>query len=478
MALVVGIDIGTQSLKAVVCGDDLAVLGEGHRGYATEYPRPGWAEQDPALWEAALAPSIASALAQAGRGADEIAGIGVAGQLDGCVAVDARGRALAPCLIWQDRRAVDELPVADVLARTGQVVDACHMAPKIRWLAVRHRAARYHQPTTYLVERLTGIAAIDPGLASTTLLYDLATAAWSPELLAAFAIDPGVLPEVRPAHAIAGALDATGAALTGLPAGIPVAVGSGDDFATPLGAGLVAPGRVACVVGTAEVVGALHAVPVIDTGGLVETHAYPAGGYFIENPGWMSGGALTWLGGVIDEPDPAAIDALAATAPPGADGLLFLPALAGAMTPRWHAGARAAFYGLTPGHGRAHVARAVLEAMALAERDVIERLVAIGVAADSVLMLGGGRRSTIWNRIRADATGLPHAPAGRGDTCAIAAAMLAAVAAGALPDVATAAGLAPPPGEPVTPRPEARAVYDEAHARSHALFSALQPMFT
>jgi xylulokinase len=319
---------------------------------------------------------------------------------------------------------------------------------------------------------------LDPAHASTTLLYDLAAGTWAADQLAVYEIDAGVLPAIQPAHAVAGVLHADGAVLTGLREGIPVAVGTGDDMATPLGAGIVAPGDVACVIGTAEIVGALHPTAIVDPGALVETHAYPAGHYYIENPGWMSGGALTWLGALLGEPDPAALDALAAPIAPGADGLAFVPALAGAMTPVWDARARGAFYGLTPAHGRGHVARAVLEAMAYAEADVIDRLAALGVATDRVIVLGGGRRSQLWTEIRADVTGRPHAPATRTDTCAIAAAMLAAVAAEVVPDVAAAAALAPPPGVSVEPRAAHRDAYDAARARALAVFAALRPLFT
>ena len=480
MPLIVGLDIGTQSLKAVVCGDDLRVLGEASVSYPIAYPRPGWAEQDPHVWERAAGPAIAAALAAAGRAARDVAALGVAGQLDGCVPVDAAGAALGPCLIWLDRRATGHLPAlpADFSATTGQVADAGHMAAKMRWLD-EHRpgAARFHQPVSYLVERLAGVAVIDHALASTTMLYDLGTRAWAPRLLDAFAVDAARLPAIADAAAPAGALHAAGAALTGLRSGIPVAVGTGDDFATPLGAGLVAPGRIACVVGTAEVVGAISGTAILDPGGLVETHAYPTGAWFVENPGWMSGGALAWLGELLGEPDAAALDAAAAAVAPGADGLTFLPALSGAMTPEWHAGARGALYGLTPAHGRGHVARALLEAMAHACRDVIERLGALGLPAGEVLLLGGGGASRPWAHIRADVTGVPHAIAARSDTCAVGAAILAAVAAGAAPDLAAAAAHAPPPAEVIDPDPRARAAHDDAYRRYRALFEALRPLF-
>ncbi len=178
--LVIGIDLGTQSCKAVVCDAALTVRGQHAVGYETSHPQPGQAEQDPRIWEAALAPTIAGALAAARASADDILAVAIAGQLDGCIAVDTNGAALHPALIWQDRRAIAEASRADattVFALTGQVADASHMAPKLLWLQRNGvRAARYHQPVSYLVEQLTGSAVIDPSLASTTMLLELATA--------------------------------------------------------------------------------------------------------------------------------------------------------------------------------------------------------------------------------------------------------------------------------------------------------------
>src|SRR5690606_10064494 len=133
----------------------------------------------------------------------------------------------------------------------------------------------------------------------------------------------------------AGGLSRRGAALTGLRPGIPVAVGTGDDFASALGAGITRPGPAAVVLGTGEVVGALHGAPTVDPGDLVETHAYPAGGYFIENPGWLAGGAVAWLMRILAMGDLAELNRLAEAAAPGAGGVSFVPALTGAMAPEW-----------------------------------------------------------------------------------------------------------------------------------------------
>ena len=479
---VVGLDLGTQSLKAVVCDEALAVLGHHAVGYPTQYPGPGCAEQDPRAWEAALGPAIGGALAAAGARPGEIAAIAIAGQLDGCVAVDAGGAPLHPALIWQDRRAVSDAARVDarrLFALTGQVADAGHMAPKVRWLRrVRPGAARFHQPVSYLVERLTGAAVIDPALASTTMLLELAAARWSVELLDAFEVGAGELPALRPACAVAGGLTAEGARLTGLPAGVPVAVGTGDDFAAPLGAGVVAPGPVVCVVGTAEVVGGLAAGPVLDAAPepMVETHAFPAGGFFVENPGWMSGGAVRWAARLLGLSGDAELDALAAGAPPGADGVTFVPALAGAMTPVWRPHARGTLHGLAAGHDRGHVARAVLEGLACAARDVVERLGALGLPAREVLLVGGGAHSRVWAQIRADVVGVPHRVAARADATPIGAAMIAAVAAGVAPDLAALAARVPPPAATFVPDPGAAGPAGEAYARYRRLVEQLAPL--
>jgi xylulokinase len=410
--------------------------------------------------------------------------LGVAGQLDGCLAVDADGRARGPCLIWMDRRAEAEAQMVDPddLRRRGGVTrDASHMAAKIRWLKRNLASARepacFHQPVSYLVARLTGARVFDHGLASTTMLYSLSRRDFDPELLGAFGIAEAELPRIAEATDRAGPLSAEGAALSGLPAGIPVAVGTGDDFSTPLGAGLVQPGRLACVLGTAEVVGALDQAPKVDPRGLVETHSYVGGGFYIENPGWLSGGALAWLRTLLGIPDFAALDRLAAEVPPGAEGLTFLPALSGAMAPEWIAAARGCCYGLTPAHGAGHLVRALLEGCAFAMRDVVERLSELGVPLHSLLLLGGGAKSRPWAQIRADLTGLPAQVPALTDTSAMGAAMCAAVAGGLQPNVARCAGLVGAIAETVEPKASVRGAYDEAYGAYRRLFESVRPMF-
>jgi xylulokinase len=231
------------------------------------------------------------------------------------------------------------------------------------------------------------------------------------------------------------------------------------------------------VLGTAEVVGALDGKAKVDPAGLVETHSYAGGTFFIENPGWLSGGALAWLRQVLRLADFAELDAAAGGVPPGADGVTFLPALSGSMAPKWIASARGCFYGLTPAHGAGHLARAVLEGCAFAMRDVTERLREMEVATEALLLLGGGARSRVWARIRADCTGLPAEIPVLRDTSPVGAAMCAAVAGGLYGDLVGCAALVGAIAETVAPDPARRAAYDDAYGAYHKLFDSLRPMF-
>lgn len=480
---VIGIDLGTQSLKAVVVDDELRLRGEAGVLYQPAFPAPGWAEQNPALWLAALKPAIADALDKAGLAPSDIKGIAIAGQLDGCVAVDSSGQALAPCIIWMDRRASGEIAGIDpdfIRERTGLVLDATHMAAKILWatrnLPEARRVALWHQPVSFVVAALCGRALIDHALASTTMLYGLKERFYAGDLLAAFDIDADKLPGIDDASAVAGSLTAAGADLTGLPVGTPLAVGTGDDFSAAIGAGVVVPGVVTCNLGTAEVVGAVSDTPRLDTGGLVETHGFLGDRYFVSNPGWLSGGAVTWFLSTFGVDSPAAMSELAATVVAGSDDLLFLPALSGAMAPRWIAEARGAFYGLTSFHGKAACARAVLEGCAFAMRDVVDRLDELGIASGRIRLSGGGARSRVWAQIRADVSGRPVEIVDAADASPIGAAILAATAIGLSSSVQQAAERLSGGIETIDPNPSAKATYDRSYRRYRTLFDALTPL--
>jgi xylulokinase len=381
-----------------------------------------------------------------------------------------------------DRRAdIDGIDADRVHEICGVVLDATHLAAKIRWLKRNvpnvARAVKFHVPVSYMVARVTGEHVIDHATASTSMLYGLSTGAYDEALLAAFGVSAEELPKAMDGAALAGRLSAEGASLLGLKAGLPVAVGTGDDFSSAIGAGLVTPGRFINVLGTAEVTGALHPDAVVDPGQLVETHAFMGGQYYIENPGWLSGGALAWFRDKFGLADFEQLTRLAGDAPPGADGVTFFPALSGAMAPEWIASARGAFYGLTPSHGVAHLARALLEGLAFAMRDVLDRVKALGVDAQALRIVGGGARSALWTQIRADLTVLPAETPRHTDTSALGAALLAAKAAGLVDDIGKTVVELNPVAHVALPLVRNAESYENAYKRYRQLFSSLRPLF-
>jgi xylulokinase len=497
---VVGVDVGSQGTCAQALEPDGTLVATSYAPHEQRYPRAGWAEQDCDEWTRALIRTLVELRgATAGR---EIVALSFGSQLDGLVAAAADGTPLHPALVWSDRRAGAEceaaaarIDPAALRELTGCNLDPGHVAPKIAWLErhepeVARAAAFFLLPGSWVAWRASGELAVDPSNASSTGLLDPLRRDWAPAACAAFEVDPGRLAPVRRADAPLGPIAGWLREATGLPAGTLVVLGAGDEMAATLGAGVVEPGVVCDVMGTAEPVCAVVAAPAHDPTGLVELHPHAdPETWLLENPGWFSGGAYRWfrdeLGGAEAERAAASgadvyelLNSLAEHAPPGSGGVLWVPALAGAMAPEWNAQARAGWFGLTAAHGRAHLARALLEGNAMALRDVIEAIASAGHRPSEVVCVGGGAKGRLLCELRAHVTGLPVTRPHDVETTARGAAMLAAAGAGLHPTVADAGlAMAGPRFEAVLPDPEQRAVYDALHGRHRRLYSALRPLF-
>jgi xylulokinase len=487
MAHVIGVDVGSQSVKAVVADGDGTALATASSPCLMSHPAGGWAEQDPEHWTRALAHAVRQARAEAGVSRDDVEVLALACQVDGLVALDDRLRPLRPAIIWLDRRAtVQSAALAEavgepaLVARTGLNPDASHIAPKAMWLRDEepdhYRAARWLAPVGgHMSGWLTGEVVQDHANASSTLLYDLRARAWDHELVEHAGLDAARLPDILPAAEVIGRLRPGAAEELGLSPRCRVLVGTGDDHAGAVGAGALAPGVVVDVTGTAEPVAVPSHEAVLDEERLVETHAHAVDGMLlVENPGFVSGGSTRWWAATQGIPQ-AELFALAALAPPGSDGVLFLPALSGSTAPRWNDRMRGCFAGLALSHDPAHLARAVLEGCAFALRDIVDRFTALELAGDEIRVVGGGARSPLWLQIKADVTGRPVRPV-RGD-CATStgAAMLAGVAAGSFADlgeaVAASVELA---ADPIEPRAETAETYAEAYGAYRRLFDGIE----
>ncbi|MDQ3250397.1 MAG: FGGY family carbohydrate kinase, partial [Chloroflexota bacterium] len=348
-----------------------------------------------------------------------IAAVSFSGQMMGCVPVDRAGTPLRSCIIWADQRAQTEAAgIGDVYdaallyQRSGHRISPAYCAAKLLWLRTHQpqifqAAAYFLLPKDSIVQRLTGAFVTDYSDASGTLLFDLKRRAWNEELLQALALSPATLPALHPSTAVVGQVTQTAAKATGLAPGTPVVLGGGDGACAGVGAGVVEPGQAYCYIGSSAWISISSAQPVLDPQQRTFTfhHLHPQR-YCPMGTMQAAGGARDWAWQQLAEAG-LDLDQAAATVPPGAGGLIFLPYLLGERSPHWNPLARGAFVGLAMPHSRASMARAVLEGVALNLRAILNTLRAQVPGIDAIRLIGGGSQSVLWRQILADCFDLP-----------------------------------------------------------------------
>ncbi|HEY4754077.1 MAG TPA: FGGY family carbohydrate kinase, partial [Candidatus Limnocylindrales bacterium] len=262
MGVVLGIDVSTTATKAVLVDDVGRVVGLGSSEYEFDVPRPLWSEQDPALWWTAAQAAIPQALTAAGISGDDVAAVGLTGQMHGLVLLDAADEVIRPAILWNDQRTAAEcdairmaLGAEHLVEVTGNDALTGFTAPKLVWVRTHEpdawgRAAHVLLPKDYVRLKLTGDHAMDKADGAGTILFDLARRDWSPEVLAKLGIDPAWMPPTFEGPQITGTVTPAAAAVTGLRAGTPIVAGGGDQAANAVGVGAVVPGRVALSLGT------------------------------------------------------------------------------------------------------------------------------------------------------------------------------------------------------------------------------------
>ncbi|SDU75477.1 xylulokinase [Jiangella alkaliphila] len=426
---VIGVDVGTSSAKAVVFAPGSGVLGSGSAEHPTRVPRPGWAEQDPAAWWTSVMAAVRAAVASAGVAGRDVTAIAVSGQGAALVALDGAGVPVFPALIHLDQRAA----VPSVAWRSDAAHGAWNVAAKLGWLraeapAASEAAAVFTSASGYLLRRLTGEAWQSHSDAGIADLYDVAARGWSARGLAAAGVDQDRLPQLASSTSVVGSLRPGPAADLGLSTSCLVVAGGEDTSSAALAAGVTGPADGFLSLGSAAVLGV--AVPA-GGDGPVPVLRFPHvldGLDLLSGSNATAGAALRWLAGLLGRPVDELL-ALAAAEPAGADGVDFLPYLAGELHPVADPAARGVFAGLSLAAGPGTLARAVVEGTASAIAHNLAAARSAGATPDALVAVGGPARSALWCQAIADATGLPVTVAS-GDGAAGAAVGDAMLAAG------------------------------------------------
>jgi xylulokinase len=487
--LFVGLDLGTSSVKVGLFNEAGRLLHLARRGYRLYMPHPGWAEQEPVEWWEATRAALWEVLT--GVDKSQIAAVGLSGQTPGHVLVSAGGRSLGRAIVWSDRRAIakaawlaERITQQQARAWTGYpfISGATQPPARLLWLKTHrpddwNRCTAIVQPKDFIALQLTGRTVTD--LNSGFCLLHPETGRYHADYLALLGVEPEKMPSPLSPTDEVGPVTPGAAAITGLPAGTPVVIGTIDAWCDIVGCGGAQPGCAVDVAGTSEVVALVTDQPVEGDGvfssPLVEGHHWTGG------PMQMGGAALEWLarGFYGGELDLEQVEAEASSVAPGAEGLLFLPYLRGERAPIWDDAARGAFVGLTVRHTRAHCARAVYEGVAFAVWDVLERsLSAAGTLPLALRVSGGGARSTLWNQIKADVTGLLVQQMAVSDAACLGAAILAATGVGAFDGLSDATAAMTHPAATFEPQAAHAAVYRTLFSLWRSLYPALQSTFS
>lgn len=484
-----GIDASTTGVKALLIDDNGEIVASSTTPLHLSTPRPLWSEQDPHDWWQAAITSIRNVVKEAD--AENIAAIGLTGQMHGLVLLDDAGEVLRPAILWNDQRCAEECD--EIRARLGkdrlvQISgnDALtgFTAPKIVWVRnhepdVYDRARHVLLPKDYLRYKLTHEYAMDKADGSGTLLFDLEKRDWSNEILDALEIPGAWLPPTFEGPEITGRITREAAEATGLREGTPVVAGGGDQSAQAVGVGAIRPGVLAVTMGTSGVVFAATETPLIEPQGRLHAfcHAVP-NRWHLMGVMLSAAGSLQWYRDALC-PN-VSFDELvteAARVPAGSDGLLFLPYLCGERTPHPDPLARGAWIGLTNRHTRGHLTRAVLEGVAFGLKDIFALMLEVGMRdVDQVRVSGGGAKSMLWRQILADVLDSEPVTVNTTEGAAYGAALLAGVAAGVWSDVDTACAQTIRVSERISPDLANVSRYAEMYRQYQSLYPTLRPV--
>jgi xylulokinase len=478
-----GIDVSTTASKALVIGEQGSVITVKSYPHELSTPRPLWSEQDAEEWWKASTAAIRDVLREVP--ADQIAAVGMTGQMHGLTAMDKHGKPLRPAMLWNDQRtgaqceAITQRVGAKKLYQLiGSLMLPGFTVPKIVWIQdnepeIYAQIAHFLLPKDYVRYRLSGAMVIDVAEASGIGLMDIGKRTWSDEMLAACDVPRAWLPDLCESTDVCAYINEAGAAATGLKVGTPIVGGAGDQPAGGVGNGIVSLGQASLTIGTSGVAYVASDRYAPEPDGRLHTFCGPMPGTWFHMGVMLSAaGSFRWFHDeVTADKGYDELNAMVERVPRGSEGLLFAPYLSGERHPHPDPYARGAFVGLTLRHSLGHMARAVMEGVAFGMRDLLELLKPLGVNPSEAVVSGGAANSRVWRQLTTDIMGIPLYTVNTSEGGAFGAAILAAVGVGAYPDVPTACSQMVRKVDTTTP--EAAGVAD--YGRLYTIFSGMYP---
>ena len=484
--LILGIDIGTSACKAALFKKDGTPIAIASASYPTAHPRPGWAEQAPDDWWHGVCKALHILWEK--EDPQSVVGVGIDGQSWAAVAVDDAGNVLCPSPIWMDTRASQ---ICDRLGRTigtdkifavsGNPLSPSYTLPKVLWY-------KEHWPDTYakmshvlqcnsfIVYRLTGALTQDLSQGYGLHCFDLQSGTYHTALCEEMGINPKILPEIMPCHHIAGTITKEAAEACGLPVGIPVVAGGLDAACATLGVGVLQSGQAQLQGGQAGGMSICTPEYKVSPALITSYHVIP-GHWLVQGGTVGGGGVLRWFKEKFgNNEDFGQLTAQAEEIPPGSDGLVFLPYMAGERSPIWDKNAKGMYYGLDYTKTKAHTIRAAMEGVAFSIRHNMEVAAKVGVTPNEMRAMGGAANSALWMQIKADIVGKRIYVPSSDTATTLGAAILAGVAVGLYEDFDDAVTRTVTIKRAFEPNPENYEVYNKNYFIYRELYERLKEL--
>jgi xylulokinase len=485
----IGVDVSTTASKALAFDEKGTVIASKGYPHDLSTPRPLWSEQDPLQWWDASSKALRDVLREISP--DDVAAVGLTGQMHGMTLLDKDNRPLRPAILWNDQRSgaqcdavTEKIGAARLYQLIGSLMLPGFTAPKIKWVEenepdVFKQIAHILLPKDYVRFRLSGAYVVDVADGSGIALMDIGKRAWSDEMLEAMHIARAWLPDLCESTDVSAYVNEEGAAATGLKVGTPIIGGAGDQPAGGVGNGVVSMGQTSLTIGTSGVAYAVNDKYAPELDGRLHTFCGPmAGTWFHMGVMLSAAGSLRWL---HDEVTPNQsydeLNEMVERIPRGAEGLVFAPYLTGERHPYPDPYARGALVGFTLRHGVGHMVRAVMEGVSFGMRDTLELLRGLGVNPTEAVVSGGAVNSKVWRQLTTDIMGIPLYTVNTTENGALGAAILAAVGVGAFPDVPTACAQMVRRVDTVQPDAAGVADYERLYPTFRGLYPALKDTF-